>query len=323
MRDTSGALSPGPTGLDLLGLLAGPDAEQARALVEAGVAPNTRRTYRAAWNRWASWCAERGMSPLPATPADVLLYLAASSTELRPSSLRVQAAALASLHKAKGYGSPCADPAVRALLRGAARLRSAPPKEARPLLLAELLAGLPSGDGARARRDRALLLVGFAGGFRRSELAGLDWTDLEPHRAGLILRLRRSKTDQEGAGRMIGLPYGRPESCPVLALARWREVTGAELGPVWRSVDRWGHLGGPLSDRAVWSLVREAARRAGLDAQGYSAHSLRAGLATSAAELGASERDISAQTGHRSGTVRRYIRRGELFHGANVAGRLL
>lgn len=325
MRDPGPALPVPQVDRDLLDVLAGPELAQVRALLEAGIAVNTRRTYRRAWNRWASWCADRGIEPLPAKPADVVLYLAASSTRLRASSLTVHAAAIGSLHKAQGHGSPCADPSVRALLRGAARLRADPPKQARPLLVRELLAGLPTGDGPRARRDRALLLVGFAGGLRRSELAAMAWDHLEPHPAGRILTIPRSKTDQEGATRLVGLPYGRSAaSCPVRALDAWGEALGALLGPVWRPVDRWGRIGSEaLSDRAVWTLVHEAAGRAGLDPDGFGAHSLRAGIVTSAAELGISEGEIAEQTGHRSNEIRRYIRRGTVLHAGNVAKRLL
>jgi integrase len=175
-------------------------------------------------------------------------------------------------------------------------------------------------------RDRALLLLGFAGAFRRSELVSFDVEDLELSRAGLAVRLRRSKTDQEGQGRRVGIPRGqRAETCPVRALQAWLERARIEAGPIFRGVNRHGQLqSGQLSDRAVALVVKRRAAAAGLDPERLAGHSLRAGLATSAAAAGASERKIMDQTGHKSVTmVRRYIRDGELFgtdNAATVAG---
>lgn len=165
-------------------------------------------------------------------------------------------------------------------------------------------------------RDRALLLLGFAGGFRRSELVALDTADLEETGDGLRVRLRRSKTDPEAHGREVGIPFGsHPGTCPVRAVRAWLSAIGAVTGPLFRPVDRHGAVGsGRLSDRGVARIVQRAARRAGLDPSRYAGHSLRAGLAIAAAHGGAPERAIMAQTGHRSLiTVRRYMRSGSLF----------
>jgi integrase len=173
-------------------------------------------------------------------------------------------------------------------------------------------------------RDRALLLVGFAGAFRRSELVGLDIADLEFGRDGLVVTVRRSKTDQEGQGRRVGIPYGsHAETCPVRAAQEWVDLLDTTSGPLFRRIDRHGHIGAArLSDKAVALIIKRCARAAGLGAADLAGHSLRAGLATAAAAAGVSERAIMAQTGHRSlATVRKYIREGSLFL-ENAAGKV-
>jgi integrase len=179
-------------------------------------------------------------------------------------------------------------------------------------------------DNLLGIRDRALLLIGFAGGFRRSELVALNVEDLEFKREGLVVTIRKSKTDQEGIGRKIGIPYGSNcDTCPVRSLQLWLEEGAITEGSVFRSVNRHGHVQeGCLSDKAVALVVKRCAESAGLDSSKYSGHSLRAGMATSAAMNGASERQIMKQTGHRSeAMVRRYIREGSLFND-NVSGNL-
>src|ERR671933_1751574 len=172
-------------------------------------------------------------------------------------------------------------------------------------------------------RDRALLLLGFAGAFRRSELIGLDVADLEFARAGLIVTLRRSKTDQEGKSRRLGIPFGSSDAtCPVRSLQAWLEAARISEGQVFRSLDRFQRVqAARLSDKAVALIVKRRAKAVGLDPTRYAGHSLRAGLATSAAAAGVEERVIARQTGHRSMAVlRRYIRDGELFrHNAAAA----
>jgi integrase len=173
-------------------------------------------------------------------------------------------------------------------------------------------------------RDRALILLGFAGAFRRSEVVGLNLADLAFSRDGLTVFLRRSKTDQEGQGRKIGIPYGaNPETCPVRTLQTWLDQAALAEGPVFRSLNRHGQLRPRrLGGVDVARIVKKLAQRAGLDPAKYAGHSLRAGHATSAAASGASERSIMNQTGHRSvQMVRRYIREGSLFR-ENSAGKL-
>lgn len=178
--------------------------------------------------------------------------------------------------------------------------------------------------GLIGARDRALVLLGFAGAFRRSELVGLDVEDCTFGKDGLTVTLRRSKTDQEGQGRKIGIPYGsNPETCLVRTIQAWLEISGINSGPLFRSITRHGQVQpGRLSGVDVARVVKKLAQRAGLDPANYAGHSLRAGHATSAAIAGASERSIMNQTGHRSvQMVRRYIRDGSLFR-ENSAGKL-
>jgi integrase len=185
-----------------------------------------------------------------------------------------------------------------------------------PTRTGDILMMIDAADsGLIGARDRAIVLLGFAGAFRRSELVGLD---------GLTITLRRSKTDQEGQGRKIGIPYGaNPESCPVRVIQSWLEQAAITEGPLFRSVNRHGKLQRVrLGAGDVASVVKKLAQRAGLDPRRYAGHSLRAGHATSAAASGASERSIMNQTGHRSvQMVRRYIREGSLFR-ENSAGKL-
>jgi len=192
-------------------------------------------------------------------------------------------------------------------------------------LTADIRAMMENTDaGLIGLRDRVLILLGFAGAFRRSEVAGLNVADLEFSRDGLAVTLRRSKTDQEAQGRKIGIPYGsNPETCPVRTLQAWLERAGLTEGPVFRSLNRHGQIQpGRLSGADVARIVKKLAQRAGLDPAKYAGHSLRAGHATSAAASGASERSIMNQTGHRSvQMVRRYIREGSLFR-ENSAGKL-
>ena len=181
-----------------------------------------------------------------------------------------------------------------------------------------------TGEGLRDLRDRALLLIGFAGGFRRSELVGLTCGDVEGVRQGIILTLGRSKTDQTGEGRKIGIPLAQCRWCPVGALEQWLATSGIMDGALFRPIDRHGRIGRKaLSAGAVCLIVKERVYAAGIDPSGYSGHSLRAGWATSAAQAGAPSWKIRQQTGHASeAMLARYIRDGELFHD-NAAGALL
>jgi integrase len=180
------------------------------------------------------------------------------------------------------------------------------------------------GEGVKDPRDRALLLIGFAGGFRRSEIVGLNCDNVERVRQGLIVTNRRSKTDQEGAGRKVGIPFGRTRHCPVLTLDRWLAVSEIEAGPVFRPVDRHDRVASVrLSGEAVSLIVKERVAAESKDPTGFSGHSLRAGFATSAVQAGCSTLKIRSQTGHASDVMlARYVWDGELLVD-NAAGALL
>jgi len=292
-------------------------AADARDYVAASRAENTTRVYRTGWKQFTAWCDEHGVVALPAGPETVALYVADLAKDAKPATIDLRLAAISAAHRAAGYDSPTKQEAVRLVRRGVRRTLGTAQRQVRPLTVPELrtmLEGL--GSDLAGCRDRALLLLGFAGAMRRSELVGLDVADLTEGSDGLTVRLRRSKTDQEGAGRTIGIPFGsNPVTCPVRAWRAWLEVSGITEGPAFHPVDRHGHIGlTRLSGQAVALVLKRLSTRAGLDPREVAGHSLRAGLATSAAAAGVPERVIAATTGHRgTAMLRRYIREGTLF----------
>jgi integrase len=233
--------------------------------------------------------------------------------------------AIAEAHKAAGLESPTHAAIVRNTLKGIRRTHGTAPAQKAPALTDDIRALIAATDaGLIGARDRALILLGFAGAFRRSELVRMNVDDCAFGKDGLTITLWRSKIDQDGAGRKIGIPYGsNPETCPVRTVQAWLEVAGVTAGPLFRSISRHGHVQlGRLSGIDVARITKKLAARAGLDPTKYAGHSLRAGHATAAAIAGASERSIMKQTGHRSvQMVRRYIRDGNLFR-ENSAGKL-
>ncbi|MEN9646170.1 MAG: hypothetical protein RL238_2839 [Actinomycetota bacterium] len=257
-----------------------------------------------------------GESALPANARWVALYVTALASTCKPSTLSRRLAAISVAHQRAGFPSPTAEVYVREVMKGIRRAAGTAPAEARPLLIGDVrrICARLGGD-RQAVRDRAILLVGFAGALRRSEIVALNVEDLSLRNEGIVLSLRRSKTDQEGEGRLVALKAGRdPETCPVTAIAAWIEASDITEGPLFRSVNRHGTVGQRLSAQSVTTIVRRAVQSIGLDPTGYSGHSLRAGFATTAAANGASERAIANQTGHRSMSVlRRYVRHGSLF----------
>jgi integrase len=292
---------------------------QAEASFQAARAGSTLRAYAHDWQQFRSWCEQSGFIALPAIPQALILY----STDLVKNSgrklntLSRRLAAVSQMHQQAGFESPTRSWAVKQFLQGLRREVGVAPARKRPVLVADLkriLAGLPA--SLLARRDRALLLLGFTGAFRRSELVGLNAEDLEETSDGLIVTVRRSKTDQEGQGRKVGIPRGTdPATCVLRALEQWRTAARIDSGPLFRVVNRHGRvLEKRLSAEAVALVVKRRVEPLGYDPAQFAGHSLRAGLATSAAAAGKSERAIMLQTGHRSvTTVRRYIRDGNLF----------
>jgi integrase len=292
---------------------------QAQEFAAAAKAGNTLRAYQADWGDFREWCEAHHFMSLPALPHTVALYLTDRAATLKPSSLARRLTTINRAHQAAGQPSPATmqNAVVSEVWKGIKRKKGTAQRGKKPFLTPDLqliVAELP--QDLRGTRDRALLLAGFAGGFRRSELAALRVEDLETTPDGLIVRLGRSKTDQEGEGRPVALPFGsNPQTCPVRALRGWLEQVGIAAGPVFRSIDRFGRVSVKgLHADSVGYLVKRAAGRAGLETVDYAGHSLRAGLATQAAMNGAGELAIMKQTGHRSlATVRKYIREGSLF----------
>lgn len=299
--------------------------EQVREFIRASKAESTVRGYRADWGDFCGWCKARNLSPVPAFPETVATYIAECAERLKVGSLQRRLNAIAEAHKFVGLESPTASGMVRNTLKGIRRTNGAGTTQKAPTLIEDIRAMVEATDASLiGARDRALILLGFAGAFRRSEVVSLDVTDLNFNRDGLTVTLRRSKTDQDGIGRKLGIPYGsNPETCPVRVLQLWLESANVTGGPVFRSINRHGQVQpGRLGGLDVARIVKKLADRAGLDAARFAGHSLRAGHATSAAIAGASERSIMNQTGHRSvQMVRRYIRDGSLFRD-NSAGKL-
>jgi integrase len=290
------------------------------AYVEASISDNTRRAYVADLAHFKAWG-----GTIPSSDAVVARYLAEQVDSLSVATLVRRLATISRAHAAKGLSSPTASALVRATMQGIKRSRGTAQTEAKPLIRDDLFALLEcTGNDRKSIRDRALLLTGFAGGFRRSELVGLDLGDIEHVRQGLIVHLRRSKTDQLGAGRKIAIPFGRTRWCPVNAIDHWLQVSGIDAGPLFRPINRHGHVQDQrLSGEAVSIIVKDRLLKAGIDPSGFSGHSLRAGFATSAAMAGASNWKIRQQTGHRSDAMlARYIRDGDAFVD-NAAGLIL
>jgi integrase len=286
----------------------------------------TRKAYKSDWAVFTSWCADNHQVALPASPATVAAFLAAqASAGFAPATLSRRLGAINAAHRLAGHPSPTTSEAVSLVMKGIRRTVGVSQRQARPLVVEDLkrvVATIP--DTLVGVRDRALVLLGFAGAFRRSELVAIAIEDLNFSDGGVLVTIRRSKTDQEGQGREVGIPFGQNGTCPVSALRAWLHAANITSGPVFRRIDQHGHIGpNALQPAAVAQIVKKAVEGVGLDPAAFSGHSLRAGLATSAAQNGANELTIMATTGHKSSQmVRRYVRRANLFkaNAATVAG---
>ncbi len=319
---------PDGAGPDALDLAAGlPLSEDEAAYVAAARAPNTLRGYRSDWAEFTSWCATEHLTPLPADAATISGYLttlARAGAKVGTMSRRLSAIRFA--HQLRELPDPTTGARVVAVWEGIRRTHGAPPEQATPLMppeLDEVLAacpstrvwktpGRPTEPDLAGLRDRALLTVGFFGALRRSELAALRCEQLAEHPNGLVIALPRSKTNQYGEqAELVVLPRAsRRERCPVTALASWLDAAGIVAGAVLRPVTKGNRpRDRGLHPESVNTLVQAAVRRAGLDADGISAHSLRAGFVTFAHLRGASDRAIAHQTRHRSlASVGTYVR---------------
>jgi integrase len=301
--------------------------EKARGYIHAAKSPATLRAYRTDFEDFIRFCKGHNLSYLPATPTTVALYIADRAGSLRSATITRRLTSITKAHQAAGFeASPSSSHhfVVSETLKGIRRSIGTAQEGKAPLLtndIRRIVAACP--ETLSGLRDRALVLVGFAGAFRRSELAAMNFADLSFTKDGLVIDLRRSKTDQEAAGRKVGIPFGKDETtCPVRALRRWLAESGITAGAVFRGVNRHGKISrrGLHKDCVGW-IVKRAASRASLKPELLGGHSLRAGCVTQAAMNGVSERDIMRQTGHKSAEMlARYIRIGEIFTRNAAAG---
>jgi site-specific recombinase XerD len=293
-----------------------PDLHDASNYARAEKAQATRRAYRSDFEIFRAWCDVRDALPLPASPESVAAFLASEAKRgVSPSTLSRRLAAILYAHKLAGHASPTASETVKATLRGIKRTKRAATNRKTPATADKISAmAAATGDGARGLRNRALLLLGFAGAFRRSELVALDANDVQFCDSGLRIRIRKSKTDQEGEGATIAIVPGT-FACPVKATQEWLNTARIQTGPIFRPISKAGRvLNRRLSDRTVAEVVKTAARCIGLKAKDFSGHSLRSGFLTSAARRGASIFKMMDVSRHKSvDTLRSYVRDAELF----------
>jgi len=299
------------------GLLLAGDAERVGRYVEASTAAATRRAYEADWRAWTAWCSGRGEQPLPADPAVLAAYLTSLADEgLSVSTVTRRLSGIARGHRDAGLPSPSEHEGVRRVLRGIRRTAAADgirPAKARAVDTATVRALVEELDAATLAglRDRALILVGFALGLRASDLVWLDAADLTAAATGggLDMRIRHSKTDQEGAGETLALALGvREATCPVRAADAWVAAAGLTGGPLLRAVSKGTQPtvgAGRMATSSVARILTRAAVRAGVPTTALSSHSLRRGYATSAYAAGVSEREIARTGRWRSVTVMR------------------
>ena len=270
---------------------------------------NTLRAYQSDYNDFILFCSKNGFQAMPTQPKILALYLTHLASYSKYSTLKRRLASISILHKAKGHYIDVKHPIIIENLMGIKRTLGSNQKGKKPLIIKDLKLLIKAIDESKEKnirkiRDKALILVGFSGGFRRSELVNIEYEDVEFVREGVKIFVKRSKTDQSGEGMTKAIPYFENENfCPVKFLNKW--ILEAELknGKIF-----------DISDKSVALIIKKYASYAGLDANRYAGHSLRSGFATSTAESGAEERNIMAMTGHKSTEmVRRYIKEANLF----------
>ena len=285
-------------------------------------ANNTVRAYKSDFNDFGLFCVQNGFKSLPTTPDIISLYLSyLSSKDIKVSTLKRRLVSIKVLHKLKGHYLDSKNPIIIETLMGIKRRKGSIQKGKKPILinnLKEIINAIDKQNKEEIKkfRDRSIILIGFAGGFRRNEIVSLNCEDLDFVQEGLKIDIRRSKTDQFGEGFTKALPYfDSSQYCPVLSLKKWIEVSKITSGPVFRRFSKGSKLSkNRLTDQTVALLIKEYLKLAGIDNKNYSGHSLRSGFATSAAESGVEERSIMAMTGHKSTEmVRRYIKEANLF----------
>jgi integrase len=296
---------------------------QHRVFLAAATSENTRRAYRSAIRHFLAWG-----GVLPSDEPAMIRYLLAYAQSLNPRTLALRLTALSQWHVHQGFADPASTPTVRKTLAGIERVHGKPKKKAKALPLEDLeriATHLASLDTLKAKRDNALLQVGYFGGFRRSEMVSLEVPHVAWEPEGIVITLPRSKTDQQGQGIVKAIPYGEGPCCPASALHAWLAATGITSGPLFRPITKWGELGTEaLHEASVNTILETCATLVQLDyVPQLSSHSLRRGMATSAHRAGADFRDIKRQGGWRhDGTVQGYIEEAGQFE-ENAASTLL
>ena len=301
---------------------------KSKAYQAAADAPATLRAYAADLANFKAWCEAHGFQAMPAAPETVGAYLAAAGLGYATSTLRRRVAAIARAHRIAKEPLDTRHPAIRETLRGIARTHGEPARRSAALATEDIRRLVATcGDDLAGLRDRAMLLIAFAGALRRSELVALDVAHVSPSRAGLRLLIVRSKSDQGGAGAEIGISRGgATETCPVAALKAWLKAAEIHEGPLFRKVTRWNTVVTTrLSEDAVRQILLKRAALAGIKGtrlEPVTPHGMRAGFVTTAYRNGVPDEEIMGHTRHRDlRTMRSYVRRAKLSH-ASPAGKL-
>ncbi|WP_440910582.1 site-specific integrase [Candidatus Pelagibacter sp.] len=289
--------------------------------LKSSKANNTLRAYKSDFNDFGAFCSRHGLNSLPTEPKIVSLYLTHLSKNSKFSTLRRRLVSISMVHKLKGHYLDTKHPIIVENLMGIRRVKGSIQKGKKPILINHLKLIINSINEQKTNetkklRDKAIILIGFGGGFRRTELISIDYEDLEFVPEGLKIILKKSKTDQFGEGMIKGLPYFDDENyCPVTNLKKWLENSNINSGPIFRRFSKGSNLtDNRLTDQSVVLIIKEHLRLAGIENKNFAGHSLRSGFATVAADSGADERSIMAMTGHKTTQmVRRYIREANLF----------
>ena len=289
--------------------------------LKSSKANNTLRAYKSDFKDFGAFCAQHGFNSLPTEPKIVSLYLTHLSKNLKMSTLKRRLVSISMVHRLKGHYLDTKHPIIIENLMGIKRVKGSIQKGKKPILINHLKSIINVIDQQeineiKKSRDKTIVLVGFGGGFRRTELISIDHEDLEFVPEGVKITLKRSKTDQFGEGMVKGLPYFSNELyCPVINLKKWLELSKIKSGPIFRRFAKGSVLtNNRLTDQSVVLFIKDYLNLAGIENKNYSGHSLRSGFATVAAESGADERSIMAMTGHKTTQmVRRYIREANIF----------
>jgi len=284
-------------------------------------ANNTLRAYKSDFRDFGAFCAKHGLDSLPTEPKIVSLYLTNLSKNSKMSTLKRRLVSISMVHRLKGHYLDTKHPIIIENLMGIKRVKGSIQKGKKPILINHLKSIINVIDQQeineiKKSRDKTIVLVGFGGGFRRTELISINHEDLEFVPEGVKITLKRSKTDQFGEGMVKGLPYFSNELyCPVINLKKWLELSNIKSGPIFRRFVKGSVLtNNRLTDQTVVLIIKNYLNLAGIENKNYSGHSLRSGFATVAAESGADERSIMAMTGHKTTQmVRRYIREANIF----------